>query len=220
MEKILSGVARFQHDIYPKQRALFRKLACGQSPRILFITCADSRIDPNLITQAEPGELFICRNVGNIVPPHALHTGGTTAAIEYALGALKVSHIVVCGHTDCGAMKAALHPEELDEFPHVRDWLCHCDAAMRDIKDNHADTPEEMKIDLLIQQNVVAQLQHLRTHPYVVSHVNAGNVTVHGWVYDIEQGVITAYNEASRQFEPLPTSGDGEVVAADVGGQI
>jgi len=216
VEKILSGISRFEHEIYPKQRALFRKLAGGQRPRILFITCADSRIDPNLITQAEPGELFICRNVGNIVPPHALHAGGTTAAIEYAVGALKVSHIVICGHTDCGAMKGALRPEELKEFPHVHDWLSHCDAAMRNIKENHADVPENKKLGLLIEQNVLAQLQHLKTHPYVVSHMNAGKVAVHGWVYDIERGKITTYNETSGRFEALPKTGDGEVVATEI----
>ena len=123
MDHVISGVAKFQKEVYPNKKATFQKLANGQNPEVLFITCSDSRIDPNLVTQTDPGELFICRNAGNIVPPHSNQTGGMTASIEFAVAALGVSHIVVCGHTDCGAMKGAIKPEGLDALPHVKEWL-------------------------------------------------------------------------------------------------
>ena len=108
MEELIQGVTKFQNEVYPGKEAAFRKLANGQNPEVLFITCADSRIDPGMLTQTQPGDLFICRNAGNVVPPHSNQTGGMTASIEFAVAALGVSHIVVCGHSDCGAMKLSL----------------------------------------------------------------------------------------------------------------
>lgn len=203
VDKIIEGISRFQSDVYPEQEKLFRELANTQSPDVLFITCSDSRIDPNLITQTNPGDLFICRNAGNIVPPHDLHTGGMTASIEYAVGVLNVRHIVICGHTDCGAMKGALHPEALKKLPHVSNWLSHCAAACQTIKDNHSHLDDHAKLQMMIEQNVLLQLQHIRTHPYVASHLDAGTLTLHGWVYDIESGGFKTYNEASKTFEPM-----------------
>ena len=135
MKHVLSGVEKFQKEVYPEKKAEFEKLANGQSPEVLFITCSDSRIDPNLVTQTEPGDLFICRNAGNVIPPHSNQTGGMTASIEFAVAALGVTHIVVCGHTDCGAMKGALSPEKLDSLPHVKEWLGHCRVATEVVKE-------------------------------------------------------------------------------------
>lgn len=203
MDKIIDGISRFQNDVYPEQQKLFHELRNTQSPEVLFITCSDSRIDPNLITQTDPGDLFICRNAGNIVPPNSMHTGGMTASIEYAVGALNVSHIVICGHTDCGAMKGALNRSALKELPHVDAWLSHCDAAHRTVVDNHPNLNESDKLQMMIERNVCLQLQHLRTHPYVASRLAAGKVTLHGWVYDIETGGFKTYNEATDSFEPM-----------------
>ena len=125
MDHVISGVAKFQNEVYPDKKATFQKLANGQNPEVLFITCSDSRIDPNLVTQTDPGELFICRNAGNIVPPHSNETGGMTASIEFAVAALGVEHIVLCGHTDCGAMKGAINPEGLSSLHRVKEWLDH-----------------------------------------------------------------------------------------------
>ncbi len=132
MEKLISGLAKFQKTEFQKNKSLFKKLANKQEPETLFITCSDSRIDPNLITQTDPGELFICRNAGNIVPPHSLVTGGITASIEFAVMVLGVKHIIVCGHTDCGAMKGAMNPESVATLPHVSNWLSNCAAALGD----------------------------------------------------------------------------------------
>ena len=130
MPKFAAGVVQFQSKVFPEKQGLFETLSHGQSPEALFITCSDSRIETAMITQTEPGDLFICRNAGNIVPPHTHHTGGMTASIEFAVAALYVPHIVVCGHTECGAMKGAMNPEGLDSLPHVKEWLGYTKAAV------------------------------------------------------------------------------------------
>ena len=134
MEKVISGLVQFKSSSFEDRKELFAELANGQSPEVLFITCADSRIDPNLVTQTEPGDLFIIRNAGNIVPPHTRVSGGVTASIEYAVAVLGIKHIVVCGHSDCGAMKGALNIAALADLPHVQDWLDHSRAAVEIVK--------------------------------------------------------------------------------------
>jgi len=203
MARFASGVKEFQKNAFPSRQQMFERLAEGQSPEALFITCSDSRVDPNLITQTEPGELFICRNAGNIVPPHTNHTGAMTASIEFAVGALNVPHIVVCGHTGCGAMKGALDPESLKEFPHVHEWISYAKAALLTLREQHPDATEAEKLDLMIQENVILQMVHLRTHPYVASRLSAGRTEIHGWVYDIRSGGVIAYCDDSKKFVPF-----------------
>jgi carbonic anhydrase len=202
VDHLISGVAKFQREVYPTKKARFQKLAKGQNPEVLFITCADSRIDPSMVTQTEPGELFICRNAGNIVPPHSNQTGSMTASIEFAVAALGVSHIVVCGHTDCGAMKGAIAPEKLDDLPHVREWLGHCRAAREVVKERCGEVHGEHLEDVT-RENVLLQLQHLRTHPAVAAKLATGKITLHGWVYNIETGGIESYNSATGEFAPI-----------------
>jgi carbonic anhydrase len=206
MKKILDGVRRFQTEVFPKHKKLFKRLATGQQPSTLFITCADSRISPSLITQTDPGELFICRNAGNIVPPHTGTTGGITASIEYAVGALGVRHIIVCGHTGCGAMSAAADPASLERFPHVKNWLTHSLAAVQIVEDKLPDADPADRLQALIEQNVLMQLAHLRTHPYVAAALAGGRVDLHGWVYSIEDGEVLIHDEAEGRFLPLSKS--------------
>lgn len=203
MPKIAAGVVKFQRDNYPKRQELFEQLSSGQSPEALFITCSDSRISPNLITSTEPGELFICRNAGNIVPPHTVHTGGMTASIEYSVAALKVPHIIICGHTECGAMKGVTNLDALHEMPHVREWLGYSRAAYQVVKETGADFDSDEGMKTLIEQNVLLQLQHLKTHPYVAARLASGALTLHGWVYDIKTGDVTAWNPEANRFEPV-----------------
>jgi carbonic anhydrase len=200
MDKIAAGVVKFQRDEFPKRRELFATLAQGQAPEALFIACSDSRVDPNLITQTDPGELFICRNAGNIVPPHTNHTGAMTASIEFALGALKVPHIIVCGHSECGAMKGAMDPGSLETLPHVKEWLSYSRGAALIVQEKGSSLSAAERIDLMVRENVVLQMTHLRTHPYVVARLAAGQVQIHGWVYDIEGGGVLAYDETSGDF--------------------
>ncbi len=202
MDHVISGVAKFQRDVYPEKKETFKKLANGQNPEVLFITCADSRIDPNLVTQTDPGDLFICRNAGNIVPPHSNQTGGMTASIEFAVAALGVSHIVVCGHTDCGAMKGALNPEKLDSLPHVKEWLGHCRCATEVVKEKYGELTADSLAEVT-KENVLQQMQHLRTHPSVAAKLATKAVQLHGWVYDIETGMVHCYDPETETFREM-----------------
>ena len=190
VEKFLGGISHFQKHVYPKHQDLFEKLALGQRPDALFITCADSRIDPCLLTQTKPGELFICRVIGNIVPPYPDAIGGVSATIEYAVGVLEVPIVIVCGHTDCGVMKGALNPDALQAYPNVTAWLRYAEVEHTDLL---AHT----------EHNVIAQLKNLRTHPSVAARLEESDLALHGWVYHIGPGTVTAYDEESKTFQPL-----------------
>ncbi|MBI1391580.1 MAG: carbonic anhydrase [Alphaproteobacteria bacterium] len=203
MPRFAAGVVKFQNEVYPENKDLFHELDRGQAPEALFITCSDSRIETAMITQTAPGELFICRNAGNIVPPPSTHTGGMSASIEFAVAALKVPHIVVCGHTQCGAMKGAMNPEGLDKLPYVRDWLSYSRGAVEIVEELGAGLSEDEKMTLLLRQNVILQLQHLRSHPSVARRLAKGDVELHGWVYDIKTGAVDAYDPATGDFCPV-----------------
>jgi carbonic anhydrase len=203
MQRILEGVSKFQREVFPAKKRRFEELANGQDPEVLFITCADSRIDPNLLTQLGPGELFICRNAGNIVPPYGEVHGGVSATIEYAVSVLNVKDIVVCGHTDCGAMKGILHPESVAELPAVRSWLNYGEVARRMVKENHPNVAEDAALEILTQENVVAQLDHLRTHPSVAARLARGRITLHAWVYHIHTGHVDIFDAHRGGFVPI-----------------
>jgi carbonic anhydrase len=203
MKRLLDGLLRFQKEIFPEEQALFARLAVSQSPEALFLTCSDSRIEPGLLTQTRPGDLFICRNAGNIAPPYGEAAGGVSATIEYAVVALNVRDIVLCGHSDCGAMKGVLHPEKLAALPTVSQWLRHADRARAIIQDNFADLPENERLAVLTEQNVLAQLDNLRTYPSVASRLHNRKLSLHGWVYDIATGTVRAYEEKAGRFVPI-----------------
>jgi carbonic anhydrase len=197
VDKLLGGVSRFQKHIYPQHQDLFEKLALGQRPDALFVTCADSRIDPCLLTQTKPGQLFICRVIGNIVPPYPDAIGGVSATIEYAVGVLRVPGIIVCGHTDCGVMRGALDPEALSAFPNVQAWLRYAQVEHREPN----PTPEFLLS--LAEKNVVGQLKNLRSHPAVAERLAEGDLALHGWVYHIGAGTVSAYDEVTERFVSL-----------------
>ena len=205
MEKIVKGVLNFRQNIYPKHKDLFGTLADGQSPEVLFITCSDSRIDPNLLTGSNPGDLFICRNAGNIIPPHSNETGGMTASIEYAVAVLGVRHIIICGHTDCGAIKGALDLNALKGLPHVKEWLSHCRSAMEIVRERNGIPLDQCvgheHLDEAIEENVLQQVQHIRTHPAVAAKLATEKVHVHGWIYDIKNGGIRCCHHNDTQFQ-------------------
>jgi carbonic anhydrase len=203
MQKLVAGYKKFREEVYPKHSHRFKSLADKQKPHTLFITCSDSRIVPDMIMQTEPGELFICRVVGNLVPAHGSAMGGVSAAIEYAVMVLGVQHIVVCGHSDCGAMRAFLHPEKLEQLSAVRAWLEHANTAIAMAKEVHSHLNENEFFEALTRENVICQLQHLKTHPCVASRLRAGKLEIHGWHYDIGTGVVTRYDEQSQRFVPL-----------------
>ncbi len=203
MPRFAHGVLRFQDEIFPANKALFERLSLGQAPEALFFTCSDSRIETAMITQTAPGELFVCRNAGNIVPPHSNLTGAMTASLEYAVAVLKVPHIVVCGHTECGAMKGAMNPDSLDGLQHVREWLSYSRAAVEIVNEIGGELDDAGRMQLVTEHNVILQLQHLRTHPSVAARLARGDLELHGWVYDIRTGQVSAYDEGARKFVPV-----------------
>src|SRR5258707_14845492 len=194
VEKFVGGISRFQKHVYPKHQDLFERLALGQRPEALFITCGDSRIDPCLLTQAKPGELFICRVIGNVVPPYPDAIGGVSATIEYAVGVLQGLEGIVCGHTDCGVMRGALNPEALEAYPNVTAWLRYAKVERREPE------PSAEFLLALTEDNVVAQLKNLRSHRTVAAPLEQGELDLPGRVYDIRTDALTAYNEASPTF--------------------
>ena len=196
VKKLIGGVARFQKEVYPEHQELFAELALGQRPDALFITCADSRIDPCLVTQTKPGELFICRVIGNIVPPYPETIGGVSATIEYAVGVLRVPAVIICGHTDCGVMRGALQPERFGAYPSVAAWLRYAEVFQR------SEQPSPAFLLAMAERNVVAQLRNLRTHPSVARRLTEGDLVLDGWIYDIGAGTVTIYDPATLAFVP------------------
>ena len=203
MQKLIDGFHKFQSEVYGPRRDFFEALADGQRPETLFITCSDSRINPNLLTQAEPGELFILRNAGNIIPAFSPVGSGEAATIEFAVQGLGVQHIVVCGHTQCGAMKALLKPEMLKDSPAVASWLQHAEGTRRHVKDNYTHLSGEALETVMVEENVLSQLESLRTHPSVRSRLSRGQLTLHGWVYKMETGEAFHFSDSSGQFESI-----------------
>jgi carbonic anhydrase len=202
MQRLVEGLHQFQTEIFGSQRALFERLALGQTPETMFITCADSRIDPNLLTQTQPGELFIMRNAGNLVPPYNPQ-GGEAATIEFAVAAIGVKDIVVCGHSHCGAVKAILEPPRAKDFPALTNWLSNAESTRRILHDKYPAADPRYLMNVAVQENVLAQLENLRSHPAVASGLAQGKLKLHGWVYKIETGEVFAYDPQQRQFQPL-----------------
>lgn len=206
MKKILEGIKSFQDTVFGEHEPLFQKLADGQSPDALFVTCSDSRIDPNLVTQTKPGDLFVLRNAGNLVPAFGASNGGEASAVEYAVSALGVSDIIVCGHSQCGAMGGLLNPDSLASLPTVAAWLQHA-ASTRQVVEQMTD--EQTKGDKLmaaIQANVLAQIDNLKTHPCVAAALANDKLRLHAWVYAFESGGVTSYDPAKKEFTALPTT--------------
>jgi len=200
VESILRGLNRFQKRVYPRHKELFQKLALGQRPGALFITCADSRIDPCLLTQTKPGELFICRVIGNIVPRYPKTIGGVSATIEYAVGVLGVADVIVCGHTDCGVMNGVMNPKALKPLGNVTAWLQHAQPARRAVRGSREALTEAQFQIALTERNVVEQLKNLRTHPVVAERLRQGDLKLHGWVYHIGKGLVTTYRPDRDRF--------------------
>ena len=191
----------FQRYVFPQHKALFQRLALGQTPRALFITCADSRVDPTLITHSDPGELFVDRNAGNFMPPFHGENASEAAGLEYAIKVLKIPNIIICGHSDCGAMKAVWHPESSEGLPSVKRWLRNGNEARKQVMAMKLAEAEQLAA--ITERNVVNQLEHLRTYPVVQDGLAAGTVCIAGWVYDIEHGKVLEYDSQSDRFQVM-----------------
>jgi carbonic anhydrase len=211
VQKLEAGIHHFQANFFASNRGLFKELAeSGQRPETLFITCCDSRVVPNLIMNAAPGELFIVRNIGNIVPSVERGVlGGVSAAIEYAVEVLNVGNVIVCGHTNCGAIDAILHPERVSHLPYVSRWLEGSSRIPALIEERYGHLDPESRVTAAVQENVLVQLESLRSFTFLAKKLDAGLVKMAGWVFKIATGEVFDYDPLSEQFV-LIGSGDQE----------
>jgi carbonic anhydrase len=204
MRRLLHGIRAFRDEVFPSRRTHFEQLAAGQSPSTLFITCSDSRIVPHLLTQTEPGELFVLRNAGNLVPPYTAEHSGEAATIEYAVQVLKVQDVVVCGHSHCGAITGVLRPELLKGLPAVEKWLAHAQRVRHEILEHGSGADlQDDALTAAIKANVLVQIDHLRTYPAIAAAEPSGSLTLHGCFYRFETGEVTVYDTATGKFTPI-----------------
>ncbi|MBI5083976.1 MAG: carbonic anhydrase [Acidobacteria bacterium] len=203
MDKLARGVVYFEDEVFPAERKAYAALASGQAPHSLVVTCSDSRIELTRMTQTIPGELFVCRNAGNIIPPFGPHSGGVSATVEYAVSVLGVQNVIVCGHSDCGAMKGLLDPERTASLPAVSAWLQNAERARAVVTATGPHASEAAELRLLTEQNVIAQLDNLRTHASVAAKLATGQLRLHGWMFDIGRGQMSAYDAQANAFLPF-----------------
>lgn len=203
MKDLIKGLREFRENYVSRNWDLLEELAHGQKPRVLFITCSDSRIDPNLLTNTDLGELFVIRNAGNIVPPYGAANGGEGASIEYAIHALGIEQIVICGHSHCGAMKGLLQLGELEEkMPLVYSWLKHTEATRRLVIENYNNYSKEELIEITVAENVLTQVENLKTYPIVRSKLYQGKLRIYAWIYLIETGEVLSYDPETHTYAP------------------
>ena len=202
MQKIVNGYLQFKQLGFKERQVLFENLSNSQNPEVLFITCSDSRIDPNLITQTEPGDLFVIRNAGNIVPPHTVESDGIVASIEFAVVALGVKHIVVCGHSNCGAMKGALNSKGLTALPKVKSWLNYCSEAVSIIQSRERNFKSD-ELNSVTKENILLQIRRLEQYPEISKRLTTGDIEIHGWIYEIGDGTIKCFNQEKQAFIEL-----------------
>ena len=211
MQRLIAGIHRFRKEEFGRYSALFRKLSKdGQNPHTLFITCADSRVLAELVTQSKPGDLFVVKNIGNIVPPASAtgSTNSTAAAIEFAVEILRVNDIVVCGHSQCGAMTTLLDNSGVDlNTPHLAEWLKLAAPVLEILKRDYADlTKPDQRATAAAEENVLFALENLYTYPCVQARLADGSLSLHGWFFKIATAELFAYDPESRQFQPIVQS--------------
>jgi carbonic anhydrase len=206
MKRLIQGVHKFRSEAFQKRRELYLRLGNSQNPQTLFITCSDSRIVPHLITQAEPGDLFIVRNAGNFIPPFSSGVTGEGATIEYAVRVLKVRDIVICGHSGCGAIQALLAPQTAEGLSLVPGWLRYASRTAEIMATQYAKSSEQERLNIAIQENVLVQLENLRTYPFIAEGLEDGSLGIHAWVYKISSGEVFQYHYGEEQFLLLPNS--------------
>lgn len=208
MKELFEGAVKFREEDYNEHKALYESLKERQEPHTLLITCTDSRVVPNLITNTLPGDLFVIRNMGNIVPPYLGRDKGirggylaTTSAIEYALSILDIKNVIICGHSDCGACSAIYEDsKKLENAPYVKKWI----ELLEPVKDKVSALKPASKAKrtwLMEQMNVEHQLENLMSYPFVEERFDRGELNIYGWYYIIETGEIFNYNMIKREFK-------------------
>ncbi|WP_319420642.1 carbonic anhydrase [Pleurocapsa sp. FMAR1] len=203
MKKLIRGLDKFRQTYVSSHQELLEQLSHGQKPRVLFIACSDSRVDPNLITDTDIGELFVIRNAGNIIPPYGAANGGEGGTIEYAIHALGIEQVVICGHSHCGAMKGLLKLNKLQkDMPLVYDWLRHAESTRRMVLETYPHYEGDELLEMLVAENVLIQIDNLKTYPIVRSRLHQGRLKIYAWIYNIETGNVLAYDARTHTYIP------------------
>jgi carbonic anhydrase len=218
VKKLIRGILEFRRKTLPEQRETFARLALGQKPDALMVACSDSRVAPNVFASTEPGDLFVVRNVGNLIAPCgedglSTHDESEGAAVEFALLTLPVTDVIVCGHSSCGAMKALLDGRLPPGTPNLASWLRHGRRALDALATQSAMDPALPREDQLSQQNVLEQLSNLHSYPVVRERLAAGRLRVHGWWFDIKTASVHVYEPAVRRFVPLDEAAAETILA-------
>lgn len=203
MEKLVRGILEFRQHSLSLYREKYAHLALGQFPDTLFIACSDSRVVPNLFASTNPGDLFVVRNVGNLVPAFEVSQQGATAeaaAIEFSLHTLPIANIIVCGHSECGAMQAILAGTERIESPSLRNWLRNCCCSEESLYPDNAACDHLAPHNQLAQMNILQQMEHLKTYPIIQEKLRQSTLCIHGWYFDIATGDVYAFEESLNRF--------------------
>jgi len=205
MKKLLRGIVEFHEKVRPKVRDTFARLALGQSPDALLIACSDSRVAPNLFASTEPGDLFVVRNPGNLIAPcgpdgFSVSDESEAAAIEFSTLALEVRDVIVCGHSECGAMRMLWEDQKNVLAPHLHAWLRHAEGALREVREGKQMDGKLLPHNQVSQFNVLRQLDHLRTYPIVRERLQAGRLRLHAWWFDIAEAEVLSYDERVKRF--------------------
>ncbi len=207
MKKLFDGVKEFSKKEFKKNKELFKRLSKSQQPHTLFIGCSDSRIVPGLITKSLPGELFVIRNIANVVPYYHASSEylSTTSAIEYAVLVLNIKNIIICGHSNCGGCRALfMSDNELEKIPHTRKWLDLVKNVKEKVENISEDLKDKNDIEWLVEQeNIIEQMNHLLSYPFVEERFKKGKINIYGWYYHIGRGAVYNYNVKTKIFEEI-----------------
>jgi carbonic anhydrase len=216
MEKLVKGILEFRQNSLSLYREKFAHLALGQFPDTLFIACSDSRVVPNLFASTNPGDLFVVRNLGNLVPSFEVAQQGSTAeaaAIEFSLTTLPITNIIVCGHSECGAMQAILAGTDRIESPSLRNWLRNCCCSEESLRPDNAACDHLAPHNQLSQMNILQQMQHLKTYPIIQEKLKNSALNIHGWYFDIATGDVYAFEEAFNRFIIIDETETAQILA-------
>lgn len=202
MKKLIQGIVDFKTSLTEEKRALFAELALGQKPDALFIACSDSRVVPNLFASTNPGDLFVLRNIGNLIPPISSASQETCAlaTIEFSIFSLNISHIIVCGHSECGAIKALSQGLDTHSCPHLTSWLKYGEESVHRVRNGFVLNPELSEHNQISQVNVLQQMEHIASYPFVRERLERKEIQIHGWWFDIAQASVYCYEESLQQF--------------------
>lgn len=204
MRNLLAGIHAFQRDGFGNQRALLERLADeGQRPQIALVSCSDSRVLPEMFTQAAPGDIFLIRNAGNIVPVDGGAVPSEAGSLEFAVEVLGVRDVVVCGHTHCGAIEAILEPERVAGLPSLARWLRASEETREIVSARYRHLSGEELRRVAVGEHVLVQLKHLRTLPFIAARLSEPDFGIHGWVYDMRTSQVQVYDVAAEAFRPL-----------------